>query len=109
MSRSIGDHHAATVGVIPDPVITEHDITDDDAAIIIASDGVWELLSSQNVVDIVAGVKDLNPHRICEEIIDQSAYMWKVEEGDYRDDITVVCLTFPWLDTYEKPPEAAAA
>jgi len=27
--------------------------------------------------------------------------MWKVEEGDYRDDITVVVLTFPWLDSYD--------
>lgn len=24
-----------------------------------------------------------------------------MEEGDYRDDITVVVLTFPWLDSYE--------
>ena len=23
--------------------------------------------------------------------------MWKVEEGDYRDDITVIVLLFPWL------------
>ena len=30
----------------------------------------------------------------------QSSYMWKIEEGDYRDDITVVVLTFPWLESY---------
>jgi hypothetical protein len=23
-----------------------------------------------------------------------------MEEGDYRDDITVVVLTFPWLESY---------
>ena len=62
---------------------------------------MWELLSSQTVVDLVATVKDLDPEKICEKIIDQSSYMWKVEEGDYRDDITVVVLTFPWLDSYE--------
>jgi len=100
MARSIGDHAAATVGVIADPEITEYDITDDDVALIVASDGVWELLSSQSVVDIVAGVKDLNPNEICDKIVEQSSYMWKVEEGDYRDDITVVVLTFPWLESY---------
>ena len=101
MARSIGDHNAATVGVIAKPEVTEHEITDDDVALVIASDGVWELLSSQTVVDLVATVKDLDPEKICEKIIDQSSYMWKVEEGDYRDDITVVVLTFPWLDSYE--------
>ena len=108
MARSIGDHNAATVGVIAKPEVTEHEITDDDVALVIASDGVWELLSSQTVVDLVATVKDLDPEKICEKIIDQSSYMWKVEEGDYRDDITVVVLTFPWLDSYgEDAPNGA--
>jgi len=107
MARSIGDHHAATVGVIADPELTEYDITDDDVALIIASDGVWELLSSQTVCDIVAEVKDLNPNTICDNIVDQSSYMWKVEEGDYRDDITVVVLTFPWLESYGDDDEPA--
>jgi serine/threonine protein phosphatase PrpC len=100
MARSIGDHHAATVGVIAEPEITEYELTDDDVALIIASDGVWELLSSQSVADIVASVKSLDPAEICRQIIDQSSYMWKIEEGDYRDDITVVVLTFPWLESY---------
>ena len=62
----------------------------------LASDGVWELLSSQTVVDIVENVKSLDPNEICDQIIDQSSYMWKVEEGGYRDDITVVLNLFPW-------------
>ena len=24
--------------------------------------------------------------------------MWKVEEGDYRDDITVIVLMLPWIN-----------
>ena len=28
----------------------------------------------------------------CDTIVDQSSYMWKVEEGDYRDDITAIVL-----------------
>ena len=51
--------------------------------------------------DLVATVKNLDPQKICEKIVEQSTYMWKVEEGDYRDDITVVVLTLPWLDAYE--------
>lgn len=101
MARSIGDHHAATVGVIAEPEITEYDIQDDDVALIIASDGVWELLSSQKVVDIVASVKSRDPNEMCALIVEQASYMWKVEEGDYRDDITVVIILFPWLNKNE--------
>ena len=72
MARSIGDHHAATVGVIAEPEITEYELTDDDVALVIASDGVWELLSSQSVADIVASVKSLDPAEICKQIIDQA-------------------------------------
>jgi len=101
MARSIGDHAAATVGVIADPEITEYDVVDDDYALVIASDGVWELLTSQQVADIAYGVKSGDVQEMCEVISDQSSYMWKVEEGDYRDDITVVILKFPWLSAGE--------
>ena len=100
MARSIGDHHAAAVGVIASPEVTEYRITDDDVALVLASDGVWELLSSQAVVDMVASVKTLDPNEICAKIVAESARMWRAEEGDYRDDITVVVLTFPWLESY---------
>jgi serine/threonine protein phosphatase PrpC len=46
MARSIGDHNAATVGVIAEPEISEYVIHNDDVCMIVASDGVWELLSS---------------------------------------------------------------
>ena len=63
----------------------------------IASDGVWELLSSQTVADIICSVKSGDVQEMVECIVDQSSYMWKVEEGDYRDDITVVVLMLPWI------------
>jgi len=97
MARSIGDHAAATVGVIAEPEITEYDIVDDDYTIVIASDGVWELLTSQTVADIICNIKSGDVQEMAETITDQASYMWKVEEGDYRDDITVVVLKLPWL------------
>ena len=41
----------------------------------------------------------------------QASYMWKVEEGDYRDDITVIVLMVPWQTEEMKAwkPAAAAA
>jgi len=101
MARSIGDHAAATVGVISEPEITEYDIVEDDFAIIIATDGVWELLSSQQVADICHGVKSGDVQEMTEVVAEQASYMWKVEEGDYRDDITLIIIKLPWLGSAE--------
>lgn len=97
MARSIGDHNAATVGVIAEPEVNQYSFDDRDAVMVIASDGVWELLDSQQVIDIVAQCYDSAPNDIVDHIIEQAAYMWKVEEGDYRDDISCIVAKLPWL------------
>jgi serine/threonine protein phosphatase PrpC len=54
MSRSIGDHAVKDVGVIARPVVTTRviDWASDDF-VIVATDGVWEFLSSEDAVNIV--------------------------------------------------------
>ncbi len=61
MSRSLGDYVTQSVGVIPEPgklqwlkinpclEINVYDISVDDRMIIIASDGVWELCTNEEV------------------------------------------------------------
>jgi serine/threonine protein phosphatase PrpC len=53
MSRSFGDLCACRAGVIQDPEIIEHKLSKDDRAIVLASDGVWEFLSSEDVMNIL--------------------------------------------------------
>ena len=54
MGRSIGDHALKDVGVIAEPVVTTYDVTPEDDFLVLATDGVWEFLSSQQAVAIVA-------------------------------------------------------
>ena len=49
MSRSFGDQIAASVGVIAEPEIKEYFFNKNDAFFILASDGVWEFLDSNEV------------------------------------------------------------
>jgi serine/threonine protein phosphatase PrpC len=49
MSRSFGDECAASVGVSSEPEIKEYLFNKNDAFFIIASDGVWEFISSDEV------------------------------------------------------------
>ena len=49
MSRSLGDRVAHSVGVSSVPEVTEFYLSRDDKFIVIASDGVWEFLSNEDV------------------------------------------------------------
>eukprot|EP00352_Strombidinopsis_acuminata_P001346 CAMPEP_0176346982 /NCGR_PEP_ID=MMETSP0126-20121128/6668_1 /TAXON_ID=141414 ORGANISM="Strombidinopsis acuminatum, Strain SPMC142" /NCGR_SAMPLE_ID=MMETSP0126 /ASSEMBLY_ACC=CAM_ASM_000229 /LENGTH=57 /DNA_ID=CAMNT_0017694835 /DNA_START=1133 /DNA_END=1306 /DNA_ORIENTATION=+ len=53
MTRSFGDGMAAKVGVNAIPEIKEFTLTPQDKVIVLASDGVWEFLSNQDVAKIV--------------------------------------------------------
>ena len=53
MSRSLGDMVAHSVGVSCQPEFQEYKINEDDIAVVIASDGVWEVLTNTEVSTIV--------------------------------------------------------
>lgn len=96
MSRSIGDHAVKKVGVIPEPEVTIYDVQSEDQFLIMASDGVWEFISCQEAVEIVQSVMDDGVHDACQELIENAAMRWQEEEGDYRDDVSIliIALTF---------------
>jgi serine/threonine protein phosphatase PrpC len=53
MSRSIGDTIAHSVGCACEPDITQTILTPQDKIILLASDGIWEFLTNQQVANIV--------------------------------------------------------
>ena len=102
-----------SVGVIPAPEISKYQFQPDDAFVIMASDGVWEFISSQvwwsaprnvdnhysvtcavlctspqEAVDIVQNNINKGAHYACQELIQTAAVRWREEEGDYRDDVS---------------------
>ena len=94
MSRSIGDFLASTLGVIPEPVVREELIDDDTEFIIVASDGVWEFLSNEDVCEIVQPYyqKD-DPEGACRALIKKSTEWWN-KEDIVVDDITAIAVFF---------------
>ena len=53
MSRSLCDTVAHSVGVISDPEVTEYELTDDDRVLVMGSDGLWEFISSEEVIELI--------------------------------------------------------
>jgi serine/threonine protein phosphatase PrpC len=92
MGRSIGDHAVSGVGVIAEPEVTTYDISADDEFMILASDGVWEFITSAEAVNIIQRDLHRGAHKACEELIETAKQRWRDEEGDYRDDITAVVV-----------------
>lgn len=67
-SRSIGDSLAEELGVIADPEMVTRELERGDEMIILASDGVFEFLTNQSVIDICASFKDPLEGKICSSI-----------------------------------------
>ncbi|XP_047313471.1 protein phosphatase 2C and cyclic nucleotide-binding/kinase domain-containing protein-like isoform X2 [Impatiens glandulifera] len=88
-TRSIGDSIAETVGVVANPEIAVLELTPDHPFFVIASDGVFEFLSSQAVVDMVLKHKD--PRDACAAIVAESYRLW-LQYETRTDDITVIVV-----------------
>ncbi|XXQ34511.1 PPM-type phosphatase domain-containing protein [Plasmodiophora brassicae] len=90
MTRSFGDTVAKSIGVIAEPEVTETARDEADRFLVIATDGVWEFIDSQQAVDIVA--RCATAGEACRALLEESTKRWKAEE-DVIDDITVVVVT----------------
>jgi serine/threonine protein phosphatase PrpC len=94
MSRSFGDEVAASVGTISEPEIETFDITSDDKFIIIASDGIWEFISSQECVNIIKDYYIKKDLKGClKYLLNESSKRW-IKEEEVIDDITAVLIFF---------------
>ena len=94
MSRSFGDEVAASVGAISEPEMKSFELCDDDKFIIIASDGIWEFISSQECVEMIKDFylkKDLT--NCLKYLLNESSKRWIKEEG-VIDDITAIIVFF---------------
>ena len=94
MSRSIGDTDAKKIGVIPNPQIVEYTIDYFSKYLILASDGIWEFISSEQAMKFSNKYYLRNdPIGLCHELSQKAINLW--EKNDcVIDDITVVVVFF---------------
>ena len=103
VTRCFGATAAADVGVISEPTVRVWPLTRDLRFLILASDGLWQYVSSQEAVDIVARVlnsQELTVHDAAYALVLEAAGRC-VKDSPSCDDITVVILlmdsaSLPW-------------
>ena len=93
MTRSFGDEVGTSVGVISTPEVGEYKIKEEDKAIIIASDGLWEYMTNREVTDIFKKlyIKEKDANIIVNELYKESVCRWKLKDEGI-DDITIICI-----------------
>ena len=92
MSRSFGDQIAHTVGVVVSPEILEHNFNEEDKVILLASDGIWEFLKNEDVLDIIKKYyEENNAEGALDEIYREADKRWRENEG-IVDDITAIII-----------------
>lgn len=95
MSRSLGDNLAHTVGVSAEPEIQKFEFNGNEKFILLASDGIWEFIDSDESVRIIKDFyeKDMDAVGALSALVKEAFKRWKSEE-DNIDDITAILIFF---------------
>ena len=92
MSRSLGDSVAHTAGVSSEPELFEYEFSKgrEDLVLVMASDGLWEFMTDQEVMDTACATTE--PRFAVDRLINESNERWMREEQVIDD--TTVCVCF---------------
>uniref|UniRef100_A0A7N0U940 protein-serine/threonine phosphatase n=1 Tax=Kalanchoe fedtschenkoi TaxID=63787 RepID=A0A7N0U940_KALFE len=91
MSRAFGDHCVKEFGLISVPEVTQRRITSRDHFVVLATDGVWDVMSNQEAVEIVSSTPNRADAAKC--LVKWAARGWKHKRrGIAMDDISAICL-----------------
>lgn len=92
MSRSLGDAVAHSAGVSSEPEFVEYTFNSgrEDLILVMASDGLWEFMSDQEVMDMAFTTTE--PRFAVDKLISEANERWMREEQVIDD--TTVCVAF---------------
>ncbi|XP_030460799.1 probable protein phosphatase 2C 33 [Syzygium oleosum] len=90
MARALGDFCLKDFGLISVPEIFYRRLTDMDEFVVLATDGIWDVLSNEEVVDIVASAPRSSAART---LVESAVRAWRLKYPYAKvDDCAVICL-----------------
>ncbi|XP_039050697.1 probable protein phosphatase 2C 65 [Hibiscus syriacus] len=91
MTRAFGDFCLKYYGLSSIPEVSYRRLTSRDEFVVLASDGVWDVLTNKEVITIVESVKPQS--RAAEVLVDYAVQAWRSRcPGSEVDDCAVICL-----------------
>ena len=99
MSRSFGDQIGASVGIISEPEIIEYYFNKDDLFFILATDGLWEFMTNDEVFFFIIQVANTlkeyyfkdNIEGAAQFLVNEATKRW-IKEEEIIDDITLILV-----------------
>ncbi|XP_054815229.1 probable protein phosphatase 2C 33 [Prosopis cineraria] len=91
MARAFGDFCLKDFGLISVPEISYRRLTERDEFVVLATDGIWDVLSNKEVIDIIAA----SPARssAARALVESAVRAWRYKYPTSKvDDCAVVCL-----------------
>jgi hypothetical protein len=100
VSRSLGDVEAHAVGVSSDPDILHIELKEEEDVIILASDGIWDMMSGKMILDRL----DKNGWHVqnFEKIVLEAARRWIFSRTGVSDDLSMIILRLNYDQAAEK-------
>nr|XP_043622087.1 probable protein phosphatase 2C 66 [Erigeron canadensis] len=91
MARAFGDFCLKDFGLISVPDVYYHHINDKDKFVVLATDGVWDVLSNKEAVDVVAAAPSRST--ASRALVDCATRAWRLKYPTSKnDDCAAVCL-----------------
>ncbi|KAJ4830691.1 hypothetical protein Tsubulata_028407 [Turnera subulata] len=91
MARAFGDFCLKEYGLTSVPQISYRKLTNEDEFVVLATDGVWDVLSNQEVIQIVASTRKRS--MAAKVLVRYAVRAWRSKyPGSKIDDCAVVCL-----------------
>ncbi|XP_061955569.1 probable protein phosphatase 2C 65 [Populus nigra] len=91
MARAFGDFCLKDYGLISTPEVSYRRVTDKDEFVILATDGVWDVLTNYEVIKIVASARKRS--MAAKLVVKHAARAWRSKfPGSKVDDSAVICL-----------------
>ncbi|XP_058737460.1 probable protein phosphatase 2C 33 [Vicia villosa] len=91
MARAFGDFCLKDFGLISVPDVSHRRLTEKDEFVVMATDGIWDVLSNKEVVDIIAAA----PRRAtaARSLVESAVRAWRYKYPTSKvDDCAVICL-----------------
>lgn len=110
MTRSVGDTVLSDYGVEPRPDVTYTRLQTNDSFLVLASDGVWEFMPSQEVADFVGRLRreGVAPKEAADALVRESVRRWRRNEV-VVDDTTAVIVYLDAVGSPATPPGPASS
>ncbi|XP_062108050.1 probable protein phosphatase 2C 33 isoform X2 [Humulus lupulus] len=90
MARAFGDFCLKDFGLISVPDISYHRLSEKDEFVILATDGIWDVFSNEEVVSIVASSPQSTAAKV---VVETAVRTWRLKFPYSKvDDCAVVCL-----------------